>query len=57
MRTYLRLRCERGVSGITFAVLLSIFMAFMALVIDVGYGLIVSQELNHVSDAAALHGA
>jgi hypothetical protein len=30
-------------------------VALVALVVDVGYGILVSQELNNVSDAAALH--
>lgn len=55
MQTYLRVRCERGATAIMIALLLGIFVALVALVIDVGYGLIVEQQLQNVSDAAALH--
>lgn len=48
---------KRGVSAVWVAILLVVFMGFVALAIDIGYLKVVRNELNNAADAAALAGA
>jgi Flp pilus assembly protein TadG len=47
---------QRGAVAITIAILAVVLLSFAALVIDIGYGLVVKNQLHNVADAAALAG-
>lgn len=51
------LRGRRGAVAILVAILLPMFLCFAALAIDLGYLLVVRNQLQNASDAAALAGA
>lgn len=48
---------DRGVTAIVVALLLTVFLGIAALAVDVGYGIMVKNELQNAADAAALAGA
>ncbi len=48
---------QRGAIVILVAVVLIALLSFVALVIDIGYGLVTNNELQNAADAAALAGA
>lgn len=52
-----KLRDARGVSLIYVALTLVVFLGFAALAIDIGYAMVVRNELQNVADAGALAGA
>jgi Flp pilus assembly protein TadG len=52
-----KLRDAHGVTLIVVAVMLVVLLAFAALAIDIGYAAVVRNELQDVSDGAALAGA
>jgi hypothetical protein len=55
--TVKRLRTANGVVAVFMAIGLLAFLALVALVVDLGYGLSVRTQLHEVADAAALAGA
>ncbi|MEW6327513.1 MAG: pilus assembly protein TadG-related protein [Thermodesulfobacteriota bacterium] len=48
---------KRGATAVIVAIVLTILVSITALVIDVGYGLVVRNELQNAADACALAGA
>ncbi|MFZ2398512.1 MAG: pilus assembly protein TadG-related protein [Smithella sp.] len=48
---------DRGVTAIVVALLLTVFLGIAALAVDIGYGIMVKNELQNAADAAALAGA
>lgn len=53
----LRLKDRRGVTIILVAILMSVFLGFAALAIDIGHLYVVRNELQNAADAAAMAGA
>ena len=49
-----KLKDQQGISVIMVALMIVMFLSLAALAIDIGYGLVVKNELQNISDAAAL---
>jgi len=50
-------KSERGVTAVYVALLISVFIGFAALAIDIGYLMVTKNELQNAADSAALAGA
>jgi hypothetical protein len=56
MKVWKTLSDRRGGVAILIAVCLVVLLSFAALVVDIGYGLVVKNQLHNVADSAALAG-
>lgn len=50
-------KSEKGVTAVYVALLISVFIGFAALAVDIGYLMVTKNELQNAADAAALAGA
>ena len=57
MKVWKTLPDRRGGVAVLVAVCLVVLLSFAALVVDIGYGLVVKNQLHNVADSAALAGA
>ncbi len=51
-----RLKSQRGATAVYVAIMMVVFVGFVALAIDVGYMMVVRNQLQNAADAAALAG-